>query len=284
MSAMSLLEILNLSIEYLQRKGIAQPRRQAQDLICDTLGMERMQLYMEYDRPLMEKELELLRENLARRARGEPLQYIHGEVKFFECNLLVTPDVIIPRQETELLVEKIVAQLQQEDLQNKILLDLCAGSGAIGIALKKKFPLLKVILSDISPKALAIASENGKRNGVEVEFLEGDLLAPFEGRKAHYLVCNPPYISEQEFPLLQPEVRNYEPKTALVAGPTGYEIYTRLTNEMKPYLVPGAKIWFEIGAGQGEGIKRLFQAPWWKRMEVESDLAGHDRFFFLEIE
>ena len=278
----SLLEVLQLSEEYLKQKSIVHPRRQAQDLICDALGLNRMQLYTEHDRPLTHNELEMLRSKLARRGRGEPNAYIHGHVPFFDCHFLVTPDVLIPRQETEVLAEKIAKEIG--DGKGKILWDLCTGTGCLGISLKKRFPDLEVVLSDISTKALVVAKENARVNQVDVAILEGDLFVPFKGRRTHYVVCNPPYVSEREFLLLDSEVREHEPRQALVSGTTGYEMYERLARELKDYLYPGARAWFEIGTGQGEGVKHLFQGPPWKKCQIERDWAGHDRFFFLEIE
>lgn len=280
----SLLEILNLAVNYLEQKGVVNPRRQVQDLFCDALGLTRMQLYMDHDRPLTEKELDLLRSKLARRAKGEPNAYIHGKVNFYNCTFLITPDVLIPRQETEILVDKIAEEIEEQGSQNKSLWDVCTGSGCMGITLKKKFPDLKVTLSDQSEKALAVAEENCQLNEVEVEILKGDLLTPFAGRKTDYFVCNPPYISEKEYALLDPEVRDFEPKHALVSGETGWEFYQRLSYELHHYLNPKGKAWFEIGADQGERVKSLFQDPSWIKREIEQDWAGHDRFFFLEIE
>ncbi len=281
----TLLEIVTLSTQYLQDKGIAQARRQAQDLICDALGIDRIALYMDHDRPLSEAELTLLRERLARRAQGEPNPYIHGEVKFGECTIQVKRgEVLIPRQETEILWEKIAKTLEGCALENKELWDVCCGAGYLGIALKKRYPALKVVLSDICPKALAIARANAARNEVEVEVLEGDLLAPFAGRRADFVVCNPPYISEADYKRLDREVKDFEPQKALVAGATGLEFYERLAQELPAYLSPAAKVWFELGTGQGQAIATLFGGSPWKRQCVEADWAGHDRFFFLEIE
>lgn len=280
----SLLEVLNLATDFLAKKGIASPRRQAQDLFCDALGLSRTQLYMEHDRPVTEPELELLRLKLARRAKGEPNPYIHGKHNFYNCTFLITPDVLIPRQETEILVDKIAEEIEKSGSENKNLWDLCTGSGCIGIALKKKFPQLHVTLSDISEKAVALAKENSRLNEVEVEVLQGDLLKPFEGRKTHYFVCNPPYISEAEYLDLDKEVRDFEPKQALVGGETGLEFYRRLAADLNMYMHPEGKAWFEIGTKQGEDVKSLFRNPPWKQRGVEQDWAGHDRFFFLEIE
>lgn len=273
----TLLEVLQLSTHHLEKSGMDHARRQAEELIADALGLKRMQLYLEHDRPLQAIELDLIRERLARRAKGEPNPYIHGEVDFHDCRLKVTPDVLIPRQETGVLVDKVIQELKGHE-KNKILLDLCCGSGCIGIALKKRFPDLKVVLSDLCPKALAVARENAAKEQVELEFLQGDLLEPFLGRKAHYLVCNPPYISEAEFQGLDREVKEFEPRHALVAGATGFEFYEKLAKQLPACLYPDAKVWFEIGFTQGPSLLGLFgQAPW-KNAQISQDWSGNDRY------
>lgn len=280
----TVLEILKLSTEYLQQKKIDHPRRQAEELIGELLGIGRMGLYLDYSRPVNEEELEKCRSWLKRRGQGEPLQYISGAMDFLSCRIKVTQDVLIPRQETEILVDKIAKELSGSDLEGKILWDVCCGSGCIGIALKKKFPALSVFLSDLSDKALAVAKENALNNGVDVEFFQGDLLVPFNNQRAHYVVCNPPYISEKEYETLDLEVKGYEPKLALISGFSGLECYIRLAVDLPHYLYSHGKAWFEIGDGQGERIKTLFNHPCWTSCSYEPDWSGRERFFSLEIE
>lgn len=276
----TLIEILKLSSDFLAGKGIPNSKIEAQDLIADALGISRMQVYLEHDRPLDKEELDRLRSRLARRAEGEPGAYIHGFKEFHDCKIKVNPSVLIPRQETEILVEKIIKTLENEPLEGKTLWDVCCGSGYIGIAIKKKLPQLTVISSDLSTEALALAKENGLLNGVEIEFLQGDLLAPFKGRKVDYFVCNPPYVTESEWMELEREVRDFEPRMALVGGANGLEFYERLSTSVFDYLNPKGKLWLEMGTGQGEAILRLFKG----KGRVERDWAGHDRFFSLENE
>jgi release factor glutamine methyltransferase len=282
----TILEILKLSTDYLQQKNIEGARRQAEELLGEALGLGRMGLYLEHNKPLTESELSKCRDWLKRRGQGEPLQYITGSLDFFGCRLKVTSDVLIPRQETEILVDMIAKELSSSDLTGKILWDVCCGSGCIGIALKKKFPALKIILSDISEKALAVAKENAADNAVDVEFICGDMLAPFIhiGAKADFVVCNPPYISAADYEILEIEVKNYEPKSALVAGASGLEYYTRLGNDLPKALTPGGKTWLEIGDRQGMKIKEIFSASCWTRACCQLDWSGRERFFSLEIE
>lgn len=280
----SILSILSLSSEYLKEKGIANSRREAENLLCDALKLDRLRLYVDFEKPLTQQELDQCREAIRRRGRGEPTQYIKGETKFFGCSIHLSPDVLIPRQETEILVDLLVRKWEKRVLKGKILWDLCCGTGCIGIALKKRFPELSVVLSDICPLALKIAEQNAKDNSVEVELLKGDLLHPFHGRKADYIICNPPYISEIEYDQLDSEVKNFEPKLALVAGKQGTEFYERLAHELPTFLNPGAEVAFEIASTQGHAINLLFQKSPWVHQKLEKDWAGHDRFFFLEKE
>lgn len=254
-------------------------RRQAEDLLCDLLDCSRGELFSIQDKLLTSEQWNTCREWLLLRLQGVPLPYIRGQMEFYGCLIKVNPAVLIPRQETEILVDKIVQDLIRSDLKGQSLWDLCCGSGCIGIALKKKLPDLQVSLSDRSAEALAVAKENARNNQVEVEILEGDLLLPFEGRKANYFVCNPPYISEAEYASLDWEVRGHEPAMALVGGESGLEFYARLAKELPDYLYPEARVWLEIGYQQGAALAGLFTGPVWKEIKVEKDWAGHDRFF-----
>lgn len=280
----TILEILTLSAAYLEEGGIQNARRQAEELLADALGLKRVDLYLEFERPLTEAEMAVCRSRLMRRRKGEPLQYIQGDVCFQDCLIRVNSNVLIPRQETEILVSKIIKELQSQSLEEKILWDVCCGSGCIGISLKKRFPQLKVILSDLSEEALKLAKENAEQNQVDVEFRHGDLLLPFADEKCHFFVCNPPYISSGNFSTLDKEVRDFEPIMALVGGPTGFEFYKRLANELPPHLFPAGKVWLEIGHEQGNSINEIFNTGKWKNKRIENDWAGLERFFSLEIE
>lgn len=280
----TILEVLNLSTQFLEQKGFQHARRQAQDLLGRALSLKPMDLYLYFDRPLTDPELQKCREWLGRRAKHEPAAYIEGCVEFLDCTITVTRDVLIPRPETEILADKIARELANEPLEGKVLWDVCTGSGCIGIALKRRFPELRVILSDLSTAALHVAAGNARANQVDVELVEGDLLAPFFERQADFIVCNPPYISENEYMTLDVDVREFEPKSALVSGNTGLEIYERLAVDLPAHTRRPAKVWLELGGTQGEGVKRIFDSSHWKTSHLEKDWAGWDRFFFLEIE
>lgn len=276
----TLLDVLKLSTQFLEEKGIAKARKDVEDLMAAVLKLKRIDLYVQFDRPLEDFELTLLREMIKRKAKGEPVEYILGEIEFYNCLFKLTPDVLIPRQETEILVSHILEILPQTTLA---VWDVCTGSGCIGISLKKARPQWELCLSDISSKALELAEKNAHQNQVEISCLEGDLLAPFQGRKADVIVCNPPYVTEGEFANLDISVKDFEPKIALVAGPTGLEFYKRLEQGLPQVLNPGGKIFLEMGAGMGEAINALFPESLWKEKKVMDDWSGHNRFFFAEI-
>jgi release factor glutamine methyltransferase len=275
-------EVLQLSTSFLTDRKEARARRSAEELLAHVLRLKRMDLYLQFDRPVEEKELVLLRELLKKRAKGEPTEYLLGEVDFLDCPIRIDRRVLIPRPETEILAAHVKKMLSEKDLEGKQLWDVCTGSGCIGLSLKKAFPQLSVVLSDLSQGALDVARANGELNGVSVEILQGDLLQPFKGRKADFFICNPPYVSQKEFLDLDPSVRDFEPREALIGGETGAEFYERLSRELPEFLNPGALVFFEIGSGQGEILKQLFSKGSWTRFELLNDWAGHSRFFLLE--
>ena len=278
----TIIEILKLSQQFLEQQGVLSPRRSAEELLSHQLKMSRLDLYVNFEMPLYEKDLQALRESLRRRAKGEPVDYIFGEMKFHQLELVVNSSVLIPRQETEILLTKVIERLTGIDLKEKTAWDLCCGSGCLGLGLKKAFPDLHLILSDISKPALDVARANSMKNGLEVEFLQGDLLEPFKGKKADFILCNPPYISQKDYDVLSREVRDFEPKEALIGGPKGDEFYERLAQNLPAFLNPGAHLFFEIGFNQGETVKKLFSASHWKQVILEKDWAGHDRFIYME--
>lgn len=271
----SMRELITLSTDYLEKRGVAHPRREAEELLAHLLNKKRLELYFDYDAPLQEKEVTAYRERIKRKGDKEPLAYILGEVPFLELTLKVTQAVLIPRHETEILADIISKQLGDASMK---VWDLCCGSGCLGLSVKRRLPQAEVTLSDVSKEALAVAKENASLNHLDVTFLEGDLLAPFSG-KADVILCNPPYVTEEEYETLEDEVRLYEPKLALVGGT---DFYARLERELPPYLNDHAKLFFEIGAGQKEALEELFQASHWTQKRCEKDWSGNDRFFFLE--
>ena len=278
----SVSEILQLSAHFLGSKKIDRSRRMAEDLLAHVLKCKRIDLYLQYDRPLVENELVLMRELIRRASAQEPIDYLIGEVDFFGCKIRVDKRVLIPRPETEILVDLIVKKIGAQG--GKFLWDLCTGSGCIGITLKKKLPQLQVSVSDLSVEALQLVLQNSRINEVEVEIYQGDLLAPFEGRKADFVVCNPPYVQMSEYCFLDQGVRDFEPKGALVGGERGTEFYERLERELPFFLNHGASVFFEIGSKQGASLNKIFSSPIWSAQQVHLDWSGKERFFFLEMQ
>lgn len=277
-------EVLSLSVQYLKDKKVSRARLVAESLISHVLGMKRMDLYLHFEFPVKENELSSIRGFLKRAALFEPPEYMILEVEFYGLFLPISSDVLIPRQETEILVDKAAHFIRNKGSEGKVLFDVCTGSGCIGLSLKKTFPALSVFLSDLSSSALDICRQGALKNNVDVFLLQGDLMTPFKGKKANYVFCNPPYISNKEYDQLDVSVRGFEPRMALVGGETGLEFYQRLSLDLPEYLCEGGLVFLEIGHEQGMALSKIFSNPCWVRKEVIQDWAGKDRFFFLEIE
>ena len=242
-------EVLSFSREYLEKAGVINPRYSAEAIIAFVLGCKRLDIYLNFDRPLTSSELDGIRECLRRRKAKEPLEYIFSSAEFFNCKLKITKDVLIPRSETEQLVD-LVSKVLKKDLcvneelnssnkdnkrregffSKKTLWDICTGSGCIAISLNKAFPELEVSASDMSSEALDLAKSNAGMNCMEIDFREGDLLEPFKNEKTDYLICNPPYISEKEYSFLMDDVKNFEPKNALLAEDDGLYFYKKFAD------------------------------------------------------
>lgn len=266
-------DILKVSTEFLAQKGIVTPRRHVEELLSHVLKIPRIEIYMQFDRPMAEAELDQLRAYLKLSAQKMPWQYIVGEVQFLGCTIEVNQDVLIPRLETEILADMVIKELPKDPV---VVWDICCGSGYLGIVIKKKRPDCTVVLSDLSPKAVEIAKRNAVKNGVDVDIRIGDLCHPFLGQKADIVVCNPPYVTEEEYTQLEPEVRDWEPRVALVGN-----LYGRLAQELPPLLNPSATIYLEMGTGMGSQLKTLFSHL--GAVEIMKDWAGHDRFLKLEF-
>jgi release factor glutamine methyltransferase len=276
---LTVLESLRLSTEYLEKKGVDSPRLNAELLLADILGLKRLELYLQFERPLSESEKNKYREYLARRGNREPLQYILGYAEFMGEKFKVTRDVLIPRPETELLVEKIA---NENALFNGVILDVGTGSGNIAIMLAKYLPEARICATDISSSALEVAKENesqilGKN---EIRFFVSDLFSSDFVEKCEsvdILVSNPPYISAEEFEKLQPEVKDYEPQNALTDGRNGLSFYEALANKGKELLAQGGKIYFELGADEAEKVAEILKRNGFEEIEITKDYAGTER-------
>lgn len=255
-------------------------RQQKLWILADLLGVSPAELLLHSPRLTEAQQLTFLSAQERLKA-GEPWQYISGSVSFYGCSIQVTPAVLIPRMETEILVDKMSQVLVENPCRR--FLDLCTGSGCLAIALKKRFPQMEVWAGDLSEEALRVARGNSARNDVEISFFQGDLTIPFVGQLFDGVVCNPPYVAASDWDKLDREV-HYEPKEALLGGEDGLLFYRRLAQELPPILSPGARVWLELGSGQGEALLALFSQKPWSAACLERDWAGHDRFFFVEYQ
>ena len=270
----TLLAVLRWTTDFFAEKGVPNPRLDAEYILAHVLGLQRLDLYLRYAQPLTQPERTAIRELVVRRANREPLQHILGEVEFLDRRIKVDRRALIPRSETEFLAQRILDECPQAGCA----LDVCTGSGAIAIALAGRIEC--VTGTDISGEALALARENAALNGVEVTFLQGDLLAPVQG-VFDVIVCNPPYVTEEEFDNLEPELTMYEPRLALVAADGGLACYRRLVTEAVPHLARGGRVYLEIGHQQGELVRQMAQDAGWTVLDVAKDLAGFDRYVVL---
>jgi release factor glutamine methyltransferase len=250
-------------------------RRDAELLLLHALKRSRAWM-ITHDDELLGNELCLgYAELLERRRNGEPIQYITGETEFYGLPFLLTPDVLIPRPETEHLVEKVIELAS--DFAAPHIVDVGTGSGAIAVALAHKLPQASITATDISLRALELATENAKRNGVGVRFLAGDLLAPVAGERFEIIVSNPPYVAMADRDSLDVEVREYEPALALFAGEDGLEIYRRLIPAALDALAQRGFVALEVGYGQSATIAELLARTGFERLEFVPDLQGISR-------
>jgi release factor glutamine methyltransferase len=253
--------------------SLATARRDAELLLMRVVGRDRAWMMTHADAELTTEQISRFEKWVARRARQEPVQYILGETEFYGLTLRVTSAVLIPRPETEHLVEAVLARVGRGAAVR--ICDVGTGSGAIAVALAHALPLARVMAVDLSAAALDVARENAERHGVaeRVRLVESDLLHAVRGERFDVVVSNPPYVAEGE--VLEAQVREYEPREALFAGPTGMEIYPRLIPEAWEVLAPGGWLLMEIGHGQREALAELLMG--WDGVEFVADLQGIPR-------
>lgn len=268
------LKVLNWTKGYLAEKGVENPRLEAEWMLCEALGLDRVGLYLNFDKPLSDAELAAYRGMVARRGRREPLQYILGSQEFMGLDFQVTPAVLIPRHDTEVLVTEAVKRAEG----CRSILDIGTGSGCVAVALAKALPEVEVATVDVSADALAVARGNAERNGASVTFLQGSLFEPCAGRRFDMVVSNPPYIPAGDLATLQQEVREYEPVSALDGGADGLDFYRRITNDAPQHLNPGGWLLFEVGAGQAPPVLGLLRDRGFTRDNfTQVDPAGIER-------
>lgn len=276
---LTVLDAINLSAEYLEKKNIESPRINAEHLLSHVLKRKRLELYLSFDRPLSEEEKNEYRELIRRRGTAEPLQYIMGSVEFFGLNIKVSPGVLIPRPETELLVERVIESLKGAGPVR--ILDIGTGSGNIAIALAKNIENAVITGSDISSEALKVASENSAANDVSDRVILkkldiiNDRLDGME--KFDVIVSNPPYVSLNDFRELRPELNVYEPRIALTDEKDGLSFYRKISERGGELLGGGGRLFFEIGQGQAGEISKVMEGNRFGEIKIFKDYSNIER-------
>lgn len=263
--------LLRQGVEALQAARIAEASIDAMYLLEDICGMNRMNYLMNQQTKVDEGKIEVYMHKIEIRAKHVPLQHILGKQEFMGYEFVVNENVLIPRQDTEILVEEA-----SKVAEGKRVLDLCTGSGCIILSLAKLCHLAEAVAVDLSPKALEVARENNRRLQGQVTFVESDLFSKVEG-SYDVIVSNPPYIETEVIEGLMEEVRDHEPKMALDGGADGLVFYRRLVEEAPMYLANPGYLFFEIGCDQGEAVKELMEDRGFTNCRVVKDLAGLDR-------
>jgi len=277
----TVLKLIEWSGQYLEEKGVERGRLDAEHLLAHAMSTTRLDLYLQYDRLLSGLELDQYRPLLTRRARREPLQYILGRAGFRNLELEVDQAVLIPRPETEILVDEVLQWVSENKLKNPVALDIGTGSGAIALSLVHEGPFSRVVATDTSSVALEVATRNSLMSGFSdrVDFRLGKFYEPLTvGEVFEVIVSNPPYVADGEAQDLEPEIREWEPGAALYAGPDGLAALRRIATGVGPYLKPGGLLALEVGLGQATYIMELLENTGkFRTVRVCRDLSGCER-------
>ncbi len=274
-----MLSLLSWAGEYLTQKGFEEARLHSELLLAHILRLSRLDLYLQFDRPLTRGELDQFKSLFRRRLNHEPLQYILGETEFMGIPLCVGPGVLIPRPETELLVEDAVEVLKAVSIPSPAVLDVGTGSGNIALALARFVPPARITAVDISPACLDVARKNLERHSVlSVELVAGDMFAElFPDRVFDLVVSNPPYVPARDFDDLAPEIRVFEPRNATTDDADGFRCIRRIAELASARLVPGGTILMEIGYDQWPETREILEAAGLGGIAVRKDYAGIPR-------
>jgi release factor glutamine methyltransferase len=277
-------DALTSAIDRLTSAHVGSPRMNAELLLMFTLACDRAYLFAHPERELTAEERSRYEEALNQRARGIPAQYITGHQEFWGMDFIVTPAVLIPRPETEHVIETVL-KLTHENYGGRAsspggllrVVDVGTGSGCIALALAKEFPQAEIHATDISPAALEVARANAARHQLEnrIHFHQTDLLHGLEPGTFDFVVSNPPYVGESEEDEVQLEVRKFEPRNAVFAGPTGLEVIERLVPQARIVLKPGDRLVMEISGTITDGVKRILSG--WQQFQITNDLRGIPR-------
>ncbi len=280
-------EVLNRTTKYFSGKGIESARLDAEVLLAKVLGVNRIDLYINYDRPLVNSELDAYRRVVAERGQRKPIPYITGEKEFMSLNFKVMEGVLIPRPETEILVEAALKYVKKREIHQPTILDIGTGTGCIAVSLAKRLPSASIYATDISTEALKVAKTNAREHDLidRITFLQGDLFEPIaklsQQIKFDLIVSNPPYIRTQELKELPPEIK-YEPFLALNGGKEGLVYYERILDEAPGYLKLDGLVLFEVGAGQAHMVQDISRN--FNTLEIIKDYSSIERVLMLTME
>ena len=286
-----ILEVLNWTIPYFEEKGINDnPRLDAELLLAHTLNLKRIDLYLSFDRVLNDQERAIFKGLIKKRASHEPVAYILGKKEFMSFAFKVTPEVLIPRPETELLVEEVLRVIRNSkfEIRNSKLVEIGTGSGNIAVSLAELLPGCQIYATDSSPETLGVAQDNIRAFGLEdrISLLCGNLFEPLQdlglNQEIDFIVSNPPYIAQEEWEDLPTEVRNFEPRIALDGGREGLEFYRRIIKEAPGYLKGGGFLALEMGMGQSEKIKDLYDTQNYLDPHIIKDYQRIDRVIIAQ--
>lgn len=277
---MNIKELLNRSDQFLAERGIESSRLDAEVLMADLLNMQRINLYVKFDYPLKSTEVDEYRERIKKRAQRIPVAYITEKKEFMSLEFKIKEGVLIPRPDTENLVEAVIDYCHENEIEKPQIIDVGTGSGAIAVSLAHYLEKAKVVGVDISPLALKVARLNMEKHKLDerMSILKSDLLSEFIKRDISgidIVVSNPPYISKKEMEKLPPEVKK-EPEKALAAGEDGLDYYRRLIPQAEKVLKSGGRLFLEIGYQQAESVKKIFGENW-SQIEVKKDYSENDR-------
>lgn len=277
---LNVLDAINLSSTYLEKKNISSPRLNAELLLAEVLSCKRIDLYLSFDRPLTEHEINDYREFIRRRGNHEPLQYIIGKAEFYGNEFIVNENVLIPRPETEILVDEVIAKnVNSSSLK---ILDVGTGSGIIAVSLAKELITANFDAFDVSEEAVNIALKNASLNGVsdKINFFVADIFN-YEGNNDYYdiIVSNPPYISHEDYNNLEIDVKEYEPKISLTDLQDGLTYYKTIINKSSKWLKKDGYLFFEIGYNQGKDVENLMNEYFYD-IKVVKDLQNFDRVIY----
>ena len=284
MDTWTIQKLLNWTTEYLTEKGIESPRLSAELLLSHTVGITRIELYTQFDRSVPPEQLDILRDIVKRAGQNEPIAYLVGRTEFYSLQIDVTPDCMVPRPETELLVERAIEFLRTRRTGTQYICDLCTGSGCIAVAIAENFSNARIIATDICDAALAVAAGNIKKHQLSdrITLLCGDLFDPvisgLDVNEFDLILSNPPYVSTAEYENLDKNVKDYEPKKALFAGVDGLDVYSRIIEKAGQFLKHDGALMMEIGYAQGPAVKELLEKTGeYAEIKIEKDFHNNDR-------